>query len=184
MENISGQLRMEQISKSFGPVQALKNVTFCAKPGKVHALCGENGAGKSTLMKVLAGVFLPDSGKIFIDDQHKTFTNPRQALDTARDHHHTARQKGTRCNGRRQVLWVVDDIGQIDNVGHPVRRFDADVEPGRLGHHQVRLHVGYRAQVNERPNAVEDARRATDADHNPLAHAIPPIRAVPLTRSQ
>ena len=82
MENISGQLRMEQISKSFGPVQALKNVTFCAMPGTVHALCGENGAGKSTLMKVLAGVFKPDIGKIFIDGQQKIFMNPRQALDT------------------------------------------------------------------------------------------------------
>ena len=81
MENISGRLRMEQISKSFGPVQALKNVTFCAKPGKVHALCGENGAGKSTLMKILAGVYMPDSGKIFIDGEQKIFTNPRQALD-------------------------------------------------------------------------------------------------------
>ncbi len=81
MENISGRLRMEQISKSFGPVQALKNVTFSAKPGTVHALCGENGAGKSTLMKVLAGVYMPDSGKIFIDDQERIFTNPRQALD-------------------------------------------------------------------------------------------------------
>jgi ABC-type sugar transport system ATPase subunit len=81
MENISGQLRMERISKSFGPVAALKNVTFCAKPGTVHALCGENGAGKSTLMKILAGVFEPDSGTIFIDDQQKTFTNPKSALD-------------------------------------------------------------------------------------------------------
>lgn len=81
MEEIIGQLRMEQITKSFGPVQALKNVTFCARPGTIHALCGENGAGKSTLMKVLAGVYMPDSGKIFIDGQQKIFTNPRQALD-------------------------------------------------------------------------------------------------------
>jgi ABC-type sugar transport system ATPase subunit len=72
---------MEQISKSFGPVRALKDVTFSAKPGTVHALCGENGAGKSTLMKVLAGVFEPDSGKIFIDDRQINFSNPRQALD-------------------------------------------------------------------------------------------------------
>jgi len=72
---------MEQISKSFGPVAALKNVTFCAKPGTVHALCGENGAGKSTLMKILAGVYMPDSGTIFIDNQQKTFTNPKSALD-------------------------------------------------------------------------------------------------------
>jgi ABC-type sugar transport system ATPase subunit len=81
MENMFSHLRMEQISKSFGPVRALKNVTFLARPGTVHALCGENGAGKSTLMKVLAGVYKPDSGKIFINDQQKDFSNPRQALD-------------------------------------------------------------------------------------------------------
>ena len=49
------RLEMRHISKSFGGVRALRDVSFSAGPGEVVALCGENGAGKSTLMKILAG---------------------------------------------------------------------------------------------------------------------------------
>ncbi len=59
-------LRMRGISKKFGPVQALSDVSFTVRRGTVHALVGENGAGKSTLMKILAGVYQPDSGTIEI----------------------------------------------------------------------------------------------------------------------
>ncbi len=55
---------MRNISKRFGPVQALSDVSFTVRRGTVHALCGENGAGKSTLMKILAGVHQPDGGII------------------------------------------------------------------------------------------------------------------------
>ena len=72
---------MENILKVFGPVTALEDVSFIAKPGTVHALCGENGAGKSTLMKILAGVYQPDAGKIFIDGVQKVFAGPGQALN-------------------------------------------------------------------------------------------------------
>ena len=48
-------LRMTGISKRFGPVQALRDVSLTVRAGTVHALVGENGAGKSTLMKILAG---------------------------------------------------------------------------------------------------------------------------------
>ena len=55
---------MEHISKSFGGSKALEDVCFDLRAGEVHALMGANGAGKSTLMKVLAGVYMPDTGKI------------------------------------------------------------------------------------------------------------------------
>jgi ABC-type sugar transport system ATPase subunit len=60
-------LRMKNISKSFGSVQALKNVDFTLKRGEVHGLVGENGAGKTTLMNILHGIEANDSGTIQIN---------------------------------------------------------------------------------------------------------------------
>jgi len=73
-------LEMRGISKRFGPVQALSEVTFHVRKGTIHTLCGENGAGKSTLMKILAGVYRPDSGSIHIHGQERTFQVPADAL--------------------------------------------------------------------------------------------------------
>jgi ABC-type sugar transport system ATPase subunit len=73
-------LRMTGISKRFGPVQALSDVTLTVRARAVHALVGENGAGKSTLMKILAGVYPPDSGSIDIHNRTYAFDKPEQAL--------------------------------------------------------------------------------------------------------
>ena len=75
------ELRMEHISKRFGAVQALGDVSFAVRPGTVHALCGENGAGKSTLMKILAGVHQEDNGQILLNGSPVRFFNPKDALD-------------------------------------------------------------------------------------------------------
>ncbi len=74
-------LEMRGISKQFGPVQALADVTFKVRPGTVHALCGENGAGKSTLMKILAGVHEPDAGEIELQGRPCHFAKPGDAID-------------------------------------------------------------------------------------------------------
>lgn len=74
-------LRMTGISKRFGPVQALKDVNLTVHCGTVHALVGENGAGKSTLMKILAGVYQPDTGSIEIHGRRQAFTSPAQAIE-------------------------------------------------------------------------------------------------------
>ena len=73
-------LQMEGITKRFGPVTALRDVTFAVRRGPVCALCGENGAGKSTLMKVLAGVHRPDSGRSLLDGKEMHFSKPKDAL--------------------------------------------------------------------------------------------------------
>ena len=70
------QVRLDNISKRFGIIQALRNVTLSFPRGKVTALVGENGAGKSTLMKILMGVVHPDSGNIFVDNKALKISNP------------------------------------------------------------------------------------------------------------
>jgi ribose transport system ATP-binding protein len=69
------------ISKSFPGVLALRNVSFDLRAGEVHALMGENGAGKSTLMKILAGIYQPDSGEVLVDGKPVHLATPRQAQD-------------------------------------------------------------------------------------------------------
>jgi ribose transport system ATP-binding protein len=77
------RLEMRHISKSFGGVRALRDVSFQAGSGQVVALCGENGAGKSTLMKILAGAIVEYEGEIMLDGRHFRFSGPRQAEDAA-----------------------------------------------------------------------------------------------------
>ena len=72
-------MRVNNITKKFGPFIALNGVDLEVYPGEVHALLGDNGAGKSTLIKILSGVHEPTSGSIFIEEQERTFRSPRDA---------------------------------------------------------------------------------------------------------
>jgi ribose transport system ATP-binding protein len=72
-------MQVEGLSKSFGPVEVLRNIDLSFQPGKVHAIIGENGAGKSTLMKILAGHLAPTKGTIRIDGEPVTFAGPVDA---------------------------------------------------------------------------------------------------------
>jgi len=73
-------LEMRRISKTFGPVRALENVSLTAYPGEVHALMGENGAGKSTLMKILSGAYVPDAGgEVLVNGEPVPAGDPKAA---------------------------------------------------------------------------------------------------------
>jgi len=72
-------IQLEGLTKRFGGVNALDNVSFEIARGEVHAIVGENGAGKSTLMKLLAGVHQPDAGRILIEGRPVSLKNPREA---------------------------------------------------------------------------------------------------------
>jgi rhamnose transport system ATP-binding protein len=72
-------LEMRGISKSFDATHALDNVSLQLYPGEVHTLLGENGAGKSTLIKIMTGVYQPDSGEILLDGTPIQIGNTAQA---------------------------------------------------------------------------------------------------------
>lgn len=75
-------LELKNISKSFGGVNALKNVSLNIEKGKVVGIVGENGAGKSTLMKIIVGALQPDSGEIFYKGKRVTFKTPLEAMNS------------------------------------------------------------------------------------------------------
>ena len=72
-------LKLTDISKAFGGVQALADANFELYPGEIHALVGENGAGKSTMVKVITGVHQPESGEILFGGEPVTIPNPQYA---------------------------------------------------------------------------------------------------------
>ncbi len=72
-------VKMEEISKSFGAVRAVQDVTAEFTYGEVTGLLGDNAAGKSTLMKVLSGVYVPDKGNIYIDGKKANIKTPLDA---------------------------------------------------------------------------------------------------------
>ena len=72
-------LDVRQISKTFPGINALDRVSFAARPGEIHALCGENGAGKSTLLNILTGNLQPSAGQIFINGKVVQINNPAHA---------------------------------------------------------------------------------------------------------
>lgn len=74
-------VELKSVSKYFGSVIALKDVSFDVRPGEVHCLLGDNGAGKSTLIKVLAGAHVPDEGEILVAGTPTRFSSPKDTLD-------------------------------------------------------------------------------------------------------
>jgi len=74
-------LELRNVFKSFGAVNALTDVRFTLAAGSIHALAGENGAGKSTLVKIIGGLYAPDSGEVLIDGEPTGFRSTAAAKD-------------------------------------------------------------------------------------------------------
>ena len=72
-------IRLDHVTKRFGGITAVNNVSFGIARGEIHAVVGENGAGKSTIMKMLAGVHRPDSGSLVLRGTPVTIADPLQA---------------------------------------------------------------------------------------------------------
>jgi simple sugar transport system ATP-binding protein len=74
-------ITLTDIDKSFGPVRANQGAALDVKRGEIHALVGENGAGKSTLMRVLAGIYAPESGRMQVNGRDVTGWSTSDAID-------------------------------------------------------------------------------------------------------
>jgi len=109
MSNAQAVLQIKGLDKSFYATHAANNVSFDVHPGEIVALLGENGAGKSTVIKMLAGVYTPDSGEVLIDGNKISLDgkNPEIAFV-----HQTL--------GLIEWMTVAENIAQI--IGYP-RRF-------------------------------------------------------------
>jgi len=93
-------LEMKNISKSFGEVQALRDINFAVGRNEVVGLLGDNGAGKSTLIKIITGYHFPDSGELFFDGKQLYETSVAKARDMGIE---TVYQE--RALADQQTLW-------------------------------------------------------------------------------
>ena len=79
-ETVAPAIELKGISKSFGPVQANKDISISVRRGSIHGIVGENGAGKSTLMSILYGFYKADSGQIFINGKQTLIPDSQAAI--------------------------------------------------------------------------------------------------------
>ncbi len=82
MNNVTPLLEVRHLSKNFGPVQALDDLSMYVNPGEVVALAGDNGAGKTTLIKAISGVYRPSSGQVLLKGQPVSFSSPQEARES------------------------------------------------------------------------------------------------------
>ncbi|MDX1891205.1 sugar ABC transporter ATP-binding protein [Mycolicibacterium sp. 050158] len=104
----SAELTLESLTKSYGGVHALADVTVTLQPGSVVALAGENGAGKSTLIKILAGAVAADRGRVLLDGAELP-ADPRRVIEAG-------------ISVIYQELTDIPDMSVVDNVmlGRPL----------------------------------------------------------------
>ncbi|MGN9810193.1 sugar ABC transporter ATP-binding protein [Micromonospora sp. BQ11] len=157
-------LQGRRISKSYGGVQALRDVAFSAYRGKVNVLVGENGAGKSTLMKILSGAEQPTSGDVVLDGRPVRLAGPRDAIAAGIGiiHQELALFPNLSITenmfaGRelRRARHFVDRAGQRRRTREVLRRLGLDVDPSTA---VEELPIGQRQLVEIGRALLEDAR--------------------------
>ncbi len=128
---------MRGISKSYGSVQANRQVDLTVLPGQIVGLLGENGSGKSTLMKVLFGMVVPDEGGVVYDGRELEAGSPRAALERgiAMIHQHFTLveamtvAENLMLGWQRGGGWRLDHAGTARLVREAAQRYGLDIDP-------------------------------------------------------
>jgi len=172
-------IELRNISKHFGGVRALTDVSLRIDRGHVHGLMGENGAGKSTLGKVLSGIHTPDTGEILLDGKPHRFRSPADALaagvgmvhqelafcpdlsvaeNLCMGHYPRRRGLVDRAAMRMRASQLLQEIGLSIDVDRPMRDLSTAQEQGV----QIAAAVGTNARVIvfDEPTASLSARES------------------------
>ncbi|MFE2427917.1 sugar ABC transporter ATP-binding protein [Streptomyces sp. NPDC059373] len=158
---------MAKLSKAFGSTRALREVHLRVAPGELHGLVGQNGCGKSTLVKVLTGVYAPDTGaSVVVDGRHLALPiRPMQ-------------QREAGLSVVHQNIGLVDDLTVWENVrlghyraGRLSRRISRRGE--QQAAEQVLARLGHRLDVGQKPGSLSAQDRAVVA----IARAVQDHRA-------
>jgi ribose transport system ATP-binding protein len=164
------ELRLTHVWKRFPGVIALKDVSFSAVAGEVHALLGENGAGKSTLMGVASGELRPEQGKIEIGEEEigRLTSAQAQRLGLAIVHQHPAVlpdltvvenmalavPKNLRSSDENDTSWALSELERVGCTVHPsTRMVDLGVAQRQLIELAKALAIGPRVLVLDEPTA-------------------------------
>jgi ABC-type sugar transport system ATPase subunit len=133
MESTSAFLQVEQLTKHFGGVQALKGVDLEILPGEVHGLVGANGAGKSTLIRCLAGVIQPDTGLIQLDGSAVRIPDPQVARQLGLSFIHQELNMVPKFSGLQNMLLGIPKPKRLGLVDWKAARAQVDPVVNRLG---------------------------------------------------
>ena len=147
-ESAQPVVRCVGITKYFGGVRALDNVSLELIPGEIVGLVGDNGAGKSTLVKILSGIYPPDEGSIWLENTEVRHLNPKQAREFG-------------IETVYQQLFLCDNLGAAANV--------------MLGQEPVRFRLGPIGFLDDKLS-IEEARRHIAELGITLPDLISPVR--------
>ncbi|MGI5918490.1 MAG: ABC transporter ATP-binding protein [Christensenellales bacterium] len=138
MQNAKVAVCMRDITKTFGPVVANDRIGLDIHRGEILALLGENGSGKTTLMNMLAGIYYPDAGQIFVDGREVSIRSPKDAYDLGIGMIHQHFKLVDVFTAAENIILGIKDAGRsldLKTVGEKIRAicdmYGFDVDPNQ-----------------------------------------------------
>ncbi|MBR6650394.1 MAG: ABC transporter ATP-binding protein [Clostridia bacterium] len=126
-------IRLSHVTKTFGQVVANHDVSLEIRHGEILSLLGENGSGKTTLMNMLSGIYYPDSGKIYVNDEEVTISSPKDAFDCGIGMIHQHFKLVDVFSAAENVILGIDEKCSIkeaeERISEICQRYGFDIDP-------------------------------------------------------